>query len=65
MKIPENILKEFEEEIDSLNFYGKVSLSVALRGGGHCHFEIDKHRTIIDEEKAVVDTVNNKEDRKV
>lgn len=47
MKIPFNIINEFEKEINDLKF-GKVSLCVVLRGE-HYHFEIDKHFTIYPE----------------
>ena len=46
MIIPDEVMEKFEKETDGLLF-GKDSVSV-FRRGGHCHYEIDKHYTLLD-----------------
>jgi hypothetical protein len=45
MNIPEEIIAEFKKELEDLKYFGKVTLSVVCRGS-HCHFELEKHRSI-------------------
>ena len=53
MTLPKKIINELEEEIENLKNFGKVSLTVVCRGS-HCHYEIDRHRTIVlDEDKDI------------
>ena len=45
MIIPNDVLEKFDQETAGLLF-GKASLSVVKRGG-HCHYEFDRHITIL------------------
>jgi len=56
MKIPEEILYEFEKEIDNLK-YGKAYLEIIKRGK-HIHFEINKNYTIFVENDDVSEEIN-------
>jgi hypothetical protein len=48
MTLPADIIEIFKNETEGLQF-GKVSICFVTRGG-HCHFEVEKHYTIMIED---------------
>jgi hypothetical protein len=48
MNLPKELIEIFERESNDLKF-GKLSITMVKRGG-HFHFEVDKHVTIMAED---------------
>jgi hypothetical protein len=56
MTLPKTIIEMFERESKDLQF-GKVSICLVMRGG-HLHYELDKHFTIIVDDKKENNKIN-------
>jgi hypothetical protein len=59
MILPKKILDVFEKESKGLQF-GKISIGIIIRDG-HCHYEIDKHFTIMMDEDSKINPVIRRE----
>jgi hypothetical protein len=59
MTMPKEILDIFEKETKDLQF-GKVSISLVLRGG-HYYYEVDKHFTVMVDKEPEINPIKGEE----